>query len=343
MPEELRLPPEIERYYEKWRKDPTSKVFAQLADAYRKIGMLDEAIDVCLQGLKVQPSYVSARMVLARAYLEKGLEAEGEHELLEVLKGDPNNILACRMLADLLYRKGRKQEAVGQYQRLLRLTPLDREIKAILEKAESELKVSPGPMPLPTVAEEGKGRKEIPSEAPVLIAGEKEEEFSLAAAEPPTREREEDAFLTETIANLYLKQGLYDRAVDVFSKMLSADPGNLHIQERLQEAILQQKGEKGEPALLGVGEEGREEAAVEEDLLQETSSVELEPLPATEMAKGEPMEVATSGSPGFVLAEEEKPPPPQGGRPSSETLSRWLDAIRERRKSLEEQWTSRSD
>ena len=73
MAEDLRLPPEIEKYHEKWRKDPTSRVFAQLADAYRKTGMLDEAIEVCVEGLKVHPSYNSARVVLGRAYLEKGM------------------------------------------------------------------------------------------------------------------------------------------------------------------------------------------------------------------------------------------------------------------------------
>ncbi|MDH7499861.1 MAG: tetratricopeptide repeat protein, partial [candidate division NC10 bacterium] len=164
MAEELRLPPEIERYYEKWRKDPRSKIFAQLADAYRKIGMLDEAIDVCLQGLKVHPSYVSARMVLARAYLEKDMDAEAESELSGVLGTDPGNILASRMLADLLYKKGNLPEAVEQYQRLLKLSPLDREIKSILEKAEAELKASPAPVPSPPVAEERREGEELSPE-----------------------------------------------------------------------------------------------------------------------------------------------------------------------------------
>ena len=245
MPEKLDLRPGIERYYEKWKKDPQSRIFAQLADAYRKSGMLDEAIEICMEGLKVHPSYGSARMVLARAYQEKGQDLEAEREFSEIIKNDPNNLLANRLLGDLLYKGGRVQQALEQYQRVLKLTPLDREIKETLERMEAALEASAAPPP--AVMEDLEEKTEetphetLPGEVALTAEGEGEETPD-ATPEPP--DKKEDVFLTETLANLYLRQGLYDQAAGIFSKMLASDPNNSHIQERLQEAILLQKGEE---------------------------------------------------------------------------------------------------
>jgi tetratricopeptide (TPR) repeat protein len=320
VPEELRLPPEIERFYEKWRREPTSRIFAQLADAYRKNGMLDEAIEVCREGLKVHPTYSSGRMVLARSYLEKGMEAEAELEFWEIIKSDPENIVALRTLGDLLYRHGRIAEAIEQYQKLLRLTPLDRELRAILERAEAEM-LSSSPSVPPT--------QQLPPDSAELG------DATVATAEtgPPPAEKpispleidteEEDAFLTETIADLYLRQGLYQRAVEIFSRMLASDPDNFHIQGRLQEALrLQSTAEKAA-------------SAAETATPEETAEVEVPAAVTGEMIASGGEEREGFGS--FPAS------PPTGGdtahpspeNPSLELLERWLEAIRKRRSSVQ--------
>ena len=65
---------------EKLVEDPNSRVFAPLAEAYRKSGMLDEAIQVCLEGLKIHPTYISGRVALARAYYEEKMLGEAKEE-----------------------------------------------------------------------------------------------------------------------------------------------------------------------------------------------------------------------------------------------------------------------
>lgn len=62
---------EIEKLKEKVEKDPLSKLFVPLAEEYRKIGMLDEAVSVLLKGLENQPNYMTARVALGKIYLEK--------------------------------------------------------------------------------------------------------------------------------------------------------------------------------------------------------------------------------------------------------------------------------
>jgi pentatricopeptide repeat protein len=55
----------------------------------------------------------------------------------------------------------------------------------------------------------------------------------------PSREQEgvsaDDALQTNTLAELYLRQGLVDRAMEVYRGMLRVDPGNLKAARRLSE------------------------------------------------------------------------------------------------------------
>ena len=53
----------IRRYEERLSKDPTSLVFATLADLYRKTGRIIEAIALCREGLKQVPQYTTARQI----------------------------------------------------------------------------------------------------------------------------------------------------------------------------------------------------------------------------------------------------------------------------------------
>jgi tetratricopeptide (TPR) repeat protein len=53
----------------------------------------------------------------------------------------------------------------------------------------------------------------------------------------PIEEEEDDAeeLTTETLAELYMNQGLVDKAVKVYQKLLLSDPGNMQILQRLRE------------------------------------------------------------------------------------------------------------
>lgn len=336
MPDKLELPPEIEKYYEKWKREPQSRVFAQLADAYRKSGMLDEAIGVCLEGLKLHPSYGSARMVLARTYQDKGMDAEAELELWEVIGNDPDNILANRMLGDLLHKGGKTLGAFEQYKRVLKLTPLDREIKAILENMETILNSSPAPAM--AEAKKGTAEEEYIEPAPLGVEGREESPPpEVPAGTSVDESKAEDAFLTETLADLYLKQGLKERAAEIFSRMLASDPNNSHLQERLLEAMglqgeiegggggltpsLQTMEEPRENVSSSTGEEDREKEVVL-DLSVLDSIEELQPTQAEGIRAIEPEE--------HIPASLDR----KGTRP--EILQRWLRAAQQRRQRFED-------
>ena len=60
-----KYPPIIYEYLKKYQEDPSSRVFAPLAESYRKAGLADEAIEIAREGLRVHPNFVGGRVALA--------------------------------------------------------------------------------------------------------------------------------------------------------------------------------------------------------------------------------------------------------------------------------------
>ena len=61
---------QIEYYRAKYKLNRQSRVFAPLADLYRRDGRLVEAVQLLKEGLKFNPGYVSALVVLGRCYMD---------------------------------------------------------------------------------------------------------------------------------------------------------------------------------------------------------------------------------------------------------------------------------
>ncbi len=127
--------PEMERYRAMIAKDPNSRVFAALAELYRKAGMLDEAVRLCLSGTKAHPKYMSGRVALARAYADKGMLKEAKEEVLTVVSITPDNILANKILGEIHLLEGDTPKAVESFTKVLALAPDDAEAKQRLLEA----------------------------------------------------------------------------------------------------------------------------------------------------------------------------------------------------------------
>lgn len=125
-------------YLRKYQEDPTSRVFAPLAEAYRKAGLVDEAIDIAREGLRVHPSFIGGRVALARALFDKQLYAEVLEELQSVLQDAPDNLVAQRLIAESSLMLGRVAEALGAYKMLLYYSPTDPETAKIVAELETQ-------------------------------------------------------------------------------------------------------------------------------------------------------------------------------------------------------------
>lgn len=207
---------EIESLRAKLGENPDSLVFAPLADALRKSGNLPEALNVCLKGLERHGQYQNARVVLGRIYQDMGQDTEAEAEFRKVLEADPDHLQALMNMGELLLKRRMHQAAIEEFQKALALNPDDEPTQALLKQA--------------------------------IEAAAQEQAKPATAARPPEKNPSvpttptKDSAATLTIAELYLKQGHYDKAIDVFQELLAEDPQNLLLRQKLSAAVeLQQK------------------------------------------------------------------------------------------------------
>jgi tetratricopeptide (TPR) repeat protein len=128
---------EIVKLTERISKDPKSKLFVPLAEEYKKIGDVEMAVYVLTEGLKNNPSYVTARAILGRLLLDQGDLAGAHKELQEVVKVIPDNLLAQRKIGDICVLQDRSSDALKHYKIVLALSPSDAEVVSLISDIEA--------------------------------------------------------------------------------------------------------------------------------------------------------------------------------------------------------------
>jgi len=339
---------DIEKLTERIAKDPKSKLFVPLAEEHKKTGDIETAIRILTEGLKHNPTYVTARSFLGRLLLDKGDLAGAQKELEEVIKTIPDNLLAQRKLGDIYVLQGRGTDALPRYKTAFALNPGDKDLPSLLADLEAgrdvssripkpKSLISPAektapPAPAATVqpkaapvaaiktaappaaaqktpaasgspsamkggqastvpapperaATEASPVPPAPDEAEVIedivelesldqaapgpeakslspdifpapvafdmsepliekaSAGEENEAVSWAAAETAVPEQSvqagpdesSDDLNTNTLAELYISQGFYDKAIEVYQGMLNDRPGNTALMHKLEQ------------------------------------------------------------------------------------------------------------
>ncbi|MEO0126879.1 MAG: tetratricopeptide repeat protein [candidate division WOR-3 bacterium] len=128
---------EIARLAERYNKDPKSRIFVQLADAYRKNNMVDEALEVLKQGLQHHPQYPLAYLILGKCYFDKRMYGQAREALEKTIEFDPVNIVALRMLAQVC--ENLKDEAcqIKAYKGIVSIDPSDELAKNKLTQLEA--------------------------------------------------------------------------------------------------------------------------------------------------------------------------------------------------------------
>ncbi|MBA2565226.1 MAG: tetratricopeptide repeat protein, partial [Gemmatimonadetes bacterium] len=97
---------EIANLTGKLSRNPTSRLFAPLAEALRRAGRVSEAIDVASRGLGHHPDYLAGKLVLARAHYDSGELARAAPAFEEVVQVDPHNVVALRALGEVALERG---------------------------------------------------------------------------------------------------------------------------------------------------------------------------------------------------------------------------------------------
>jgi len=132
---------EIEKLEQRYEENP-KQWFAALADAYRKEGHLDLALDYVRGGLEMRPSYASGYIVLGRCLLEKTEHDEAAQAFEQVLAIDAENIIALKSLSEIAELRGDILGARHWLDRLLEVDPMNDEAREALERLSS-IEVTP--------------------------------------------------------------------------------------------------------------------------------------------------------------------------------------------------------
>ena len=115
-------------------RDPTSRVFLQLAEEYRRGGSLREAIGILRAGLDAHPAYIAARVVLGRSLLEAGEAGAAVSELERAVDLDPTQLVANRLLVEAHLAEGRPEKARERLELYRLLNDRDDEIVRLDER-----------------------------------------------------------------------------------------------------------------------------------------------------------------------------------------------------------------
>lgn len=132
--------PEIRDRIEKCRKllesDPSSQIFAALAEAFRKNGELDKAFRVCKNGLKVHPKYGSGHVVMAKINLDRGQYDWAEAEIKKAAEFDGRTRTVELLLAEIYIYKGEFAAAIKLLKKLHENYPDNDQISRLLDIAQ---------------------------------------------------------------------------------------------------------------------------------------------------------------------------------------------------------------
>jgi tetratricopeptide (TPR) repeat protein len=182
--------PRIEELRRRVQADPASIAFAALAEEFRRVGRLEDAIETCRTGLQRHPAYLSARVTLGRALLEIGDYDAARDELQTVLRSAPENLAAIRGLELIEERLGHSTEMHPDLHAIAREAKDARDTLALATPEPPP----PPPPPPPLAFEPGA----IAFESPVLTPSALDASAGKPAVTPSAPDEPERASDTDT-------------------------------------------------------------------------------------------------------------------------------------------------
>jgi tetratricopeptide (TPR) repeat protein len=244
IPSEVRN--ELDKLEKRHAENPEGRYFVPLANAYRKSGDVARAVELLRKGLSRHPEYVSAHIVLARCLADLGDLGAAKAEFHYVLQLDGQNLVALRTLGEYASNAGDVDEARKWFGQLLAVDPMNEEARRALDlMSPSATPKVDGPAVTPGTAPRGSPESSAtkgPDDGLDLdFAGI--DDFGFETDEVPMVDLDEvfgdrpqrgDAVVTETIAELYTRQGFYDRAAEVYRELIRRRGSSDHLEAQLR-------------------------------------------------------------------------------------------------------------
>jgi len=274
------------------------------------------------------PDFTPGHVVAARLYVEQGLFTEAEISARRVLDLDPENVDALRSLVRALDEEGEvvdfgtlapdEPEAVAEDEVADFGALAPDEPEAVAEEEVADFGALAPDEPEAVAEEEVADFGALAPDEPEAVAEEEVADFGALARDELEAVVEEEVadfgaltpdepaeeIRTRTMADLYVTQGLIDRAIEVYEHLADTDPDDAELRERLEQL---RSGDQGTEGASGDGAQPAESPAVEQVLeADEGDDVEVETLARDLAGSGdEEHDVDTP----FAWAEEESEQP----------------------------------
>jgi tetratricopeptide (TPR) repeat protein len=246
---------EIDELFERYRRAPGSHVFAPLADAYRKLGLIEEALDICARGVSANPRYASGYVVQGKCQYDAGRAERAEESFKKVLALDPQNLVALRYLGIIRAGNGDADGARTYFEQILVLDPDDKDIRLRLElirevsppAAEPQVEPSvPAPATdelLPSIPTDRNAahdatdvdvdRDDLDDEE-VMDLPDVRDEFEGAPILLGDESATTEYIATVTLADIFASQGYTSKALKIYQDVLRRQPGNEDVQRKVR-------------------------------------------------------------------------------------------------------------
>jgi tetratricopeptide (TPR) repeat protein len=298
--------PDLEKLFEKLRLDPDSLVFAPLADGCRKAGRLEEALDICTQGVSQHPDYASGHVVLGKCYYDNQEIDMAAETFNTVLSLDENNLVALKFLGMIQAESGDETAAREHFRHILALDPENTEIRTQLEHLQ--------------VDQAGKDDRVMTADSDEStdkesVSGEEFEGKTISLGEATETS---DEFATLTLADIYASQGYTDKAIKIYREVLKDRPGNTMARDKLAALELEEGSDlpTGDDSMdlppIPPAEPTDEEMEELHDRADKPSPGPPDDKPASDLSPDEP-----EASPGSDSSSEESMEPRTSSKPDS--------------------------
>ncbi len=132
----------LAKYSLMYEKKPRSRVFAPLAETYRKLGMLDEASKILKDGIRNHPSYTLGYVVLGSCYYDLQNYEMSYNTVRPFVAQNLENITLQKLFAKTCINLGHLDEALQTFKYLMLLNPKDQYVADQIKLLEDDLLIS---------------------------------------------------------------------------------------------------------------------------------------------------------------------------------------------------------
>lgn len=210
------LTAKIKEYQKILAQDRKSLVFAPLSLCYLKSGLIDDALETALKGTWELPEHAPGYVVVARVYAQRKVYNKAEAAYQKAIDVDPSCLDAYKGMAKMYYDQGNVEAASNFLTKAIFIFPDEPSLKKMLESLSST--------------------QTAPPSEPAVSA-------------PAQGENGMQPITTATIAEIYIKQELYDKALEVYRELYNEtqDPS---VAQKIAEIEAMSQGSTPEAAVM---------------------------------------------------------------------------------------------